>query len=241
MDEFSKNGLALEIAFSLPALVVIRVLDAVAAIYGYPKFLRVDNGPELASIAMMNWAYEHDVQLLFIQPGKPTQNAFIESFNSRVREEFFNANGPVGAPARGCVAARACAASSRSTAPMGGPTPSTRRRSRHGAWHRAASSLFGDRLREQLASHSGMDGGTDALGGSQGRVCGGAAGGASDDVSRIRPGRCGGRRSRVGKGGVAAFGRRGRLAPSAVAQRTAGSADQRAKHSVATSEIDVDR
>jgi putative transposase len=92
MDEFSKGGLALEIAFSLPALAVVRVLDEVAAIFGYPTFLRVDNGPELASLAMLDWALEHDVQLLFIEPGKPTQNAFIESFDSRVREEFFNAN-----------------------------------------------------------------------------------------------------------------------------------------------------
>lgn len=92
MDEFSKGGLALDIAFSLPAPAVIRILDEVAAIFGYPQFLRVDNGPELASIAMLDWALEHGVQLLFIEPGKPTQNAFIESFNSRVREEFFNAN-----------------------------------------------------------------------------------------------------------------------------------------------------
>jgi putative transposase len=92
IDEFSKSGLALEIAFSLPAPAVIRVLDEQAAIFGYPVYLRVDNGPELASLVMLDWALEHGVQLLFIEPGKPTQNAFIESFNSRVRDEFLNAN-----------------------------------------------------------------------------------------------------------------------------------------------------
>ena len=76
----------------MPAPAVVRVLDEVAAVFGYPTFLRVDNGPELASLVMLDWAPEHDVQLLFSEPGKPTQNAFIESSNSRVREEFFNAN-----------------------------------------------------------------------------------------------------------------------------------------------------
>jgi len=54
--------------------------------------LRVDNGTELTSKIMQQWSENHDVELLFIQPGKPTQNAFIESFNSRVRAEFLNAH-----------------------------------------------------------------------------------------------------------------------------------------------------
>jgi len=92
VDEFSKHGLALEIALTLPAPAVVAVLDEVAAVYGYPAFLRVDNGPEFASLALLDWALTHNVQLLFIEPGKPTQNAIIESFNSRVRLEFLNAN-----------------------------------------------------------------------------------------------------------------------------------------------------
>ena len=52
----------------------------------------MDNGPELIATALETWTDEHDVELLFIQPGKPTQNAFIESFNSRVRDELLNAN-----------------------------------------------------------------------------------------------------------------------------------------------------
>ena len=78
-------------AFSFPSRSVVAVLDAVAAIYGYPKYLRIDNGAELTSKLMQLWAEEHDVELLFIQPGKPTQNAYIESFNSRVRSELLNA------------------------------------------------------------------------------------------------------------------------------------------------------
>ena len=57
---------------------------------GAPFFMY--HGPELASLVMLDWALAHGVQLLFIEPGKPTQNAFIESFNSRVRDEFLNAN-----------------------------------------------------------------------------------------------------------------------------------------------------
>jgi len=91
-DEFSRSGLALEMLFSFPSRSVIAVLDSVAAIYGYPKYLRVDNGTELTSKLMQLWSEEHDVELLFIQPGKPTQNAYIESFNGRVRAELLNAH-----------------------------------------------------------------------------------------------------------------------------------------------------
>lgn len=90
-DEFSRLGLALEMSFSFPSRSVVAVLDSVAAIYGYPKYLRIDNGTELTSKLMQLWSEEHDVELLFIQPGKPTQNAYIESFNGRVRTELLNA------------------------------------------------------------------------------------------------------------------------------------------------------
>ncbi len=88
MDEFSRLGLALELAFSFPSRSVATTLDELAKAYGYPKYLRVDNGTELTSKVMQQWSEDHDVELLFIQPGKPTQNAFIESFNLRVRSEF---------------------------------------------------------------------------------------------------------------------------------------------------------
>jgi putative transposase len=92
MDEFSRCGLALELNYSFPSKSVIDVLDEVARTYGYPKYLRIDNGTELTSKIMQLWSEKHCVELLFIQPGKPTQNAFIESFNSRVRAEFLNAH-----------------------------------------------------------------------------------------------------------------------------------------------------
>jgi len=64
----------------------------VAREFGFPKYVRVDNGTELTSNIMQAWSEEHDVELLFIQPGKPTQNAYIESFNSRVCTEFLDAH-----------------------------------------------------------------------------------------------------------------------------------------------------
>lgn len=89
-DECSRMGLALEKSFSFPSRLLIAVLDEIATTYGYPKYLRIDNGTEMTSKAMQQWSEEHDVELLFIQPGKPTQNAYIESFNSRVRAEHLN-------------------------------------------------------------------------------------------------------------------------------------------------------
>ena len=92
MDEFSRCGLALDLAFSFPSRSVVAALDELAATYGYPKYLRIDNGTELTSKIMQQWSEDNCVELLFIQPGKPTQNAYIESFNSRVRSEFLNAH-----------------------------------------------------------------------------------------------------------------------------------------------------
>jgi putative transposase len=79
-------------SFSFPSRAVVDVLDDVAAIRGYPKYLRIDNGTELTSKVMQQWSEEHAIELLFIQPGKLTQNAYIESFNSRVGEELLNAH-----------------------------------------------------------------------------------------------------------------------------------------------------
>ena len=89
-DEFSRTGLAVEMSFSFPRRSVVRILDDVARLYGHPKYLRIDNGSELTSKLMQQWAEEHDVELLFIQPGKPTQNAYIESFNNCVSTELLN-------------------------------------------------------------------------------------------------------------------------------------------------------
>jgi putative transposase len=90
VDDFTREGLTLEVDFSLPAQRVVRALDDVAAVRGYPKVLRSDNGPEFVSHSLLRWAAEHNVRLHFIEPGKPTQNANIESLNARIRDEFLN-------------------------------------------------------------------------------------------------------------------------------------------------------
>jgi putative transposase len=67
------------------------MLDKVVCYRGYPKAIRCDNGPELRSKALATWAKQHNVTLLFIQPGKSTQNAIIERFNGTYRREILNA------------------------------------------------------------------------------------------------------------------------------------------------------
>ncbi len=67
------------------------MLDKAASYRGYPKHIRCDNGPELRSKALAQWAKRHQVSIRFIQPGKPTQNAIIERFNGTYRREILNA------------------------------------------------------------------------------------------------------------------------------------------------------
>lgn len=90
VDDFNREALAIEIDLNLPAPRVIRVLDRVIAERGYPEKIRLDNGPEFISIALADWAEEHDVLLDFIEPGKPTQNSFIERFNRTYRTEVLD-------------------------------------------------------------------------------------------------------------------------------------------------------
>lgn len=90
LDDFNREVLAIEIDLSLPAPRVIRVLDRAVTWRGYPKKLRMDNGPEFISTVLAEWAEEHDIQLEFTQPGTPTQNAYIERFNRTYRDEILN-------------------------------------------------------------------------------------------------------------------------------------------------------
>lgn len=90
VDDFNREALSIEIDLNLPALRVVRVLDRIAANRGYPVMLRMDNGPEFISLALAEWAEQHAVKLEFIQPGKPTQNAFIERFNQTYRTEILD-------------------------------------------------------------------------------------------------------------------------------------------------------
>ena len=90
MDDFNREALAIEIDLIIPAQRVVRVLDRIAASRGYPPKMRMDNGQELISVALAQWAEEHGVMLEFIKPGKPTQNAFIERFNRTYRTEVLD-------------------------------------------------------------------------------------------------------------------------------------------------------
>jgi putative transposase len=91
IDDFTREGLGVAVGRSLPAERVIALLEAIARKRGLPQTIVVDNGPEFASKALHAWAYRHGVTLHFIDPGKPTQNAFIESLNGTLREECLNA------------------------------------------------------------------------------------------------------------------------------------------------------
>ena len=87
VDDKTRECPAIEVAHSLPAMRVIQVLDGVAMEVGYPIEIVLDNGPEFAGSALDQWAHEHGVALRFIRPGKPVENAFIESFNGKFRNE----------------------------------------------------------------------------------------------------------------------------------------------------------
>jgi len=92
MDAYTRESPRIEVDTSLPGLRVVRVLEEVARERGYPQAIQVDNGPEFISRVVDQWAFEHGVELHFIEPGKPTQNAFIESFNGKFRDECLNEN-----------------------------------------------------------------------------------------------------------------------------------------------------
>lgn len=83
--------LGIEVAHSIPSLRVIRVMEQLTELYGKPQALRLDNGSELTSIAFTEWCQEQRIELRFIQPGKPDQNAFIEPFNKTYRDEVLDA------------------------------------------------------------------------------------------------------------------------------------------------------
>ena len=87
VDNFSRESLAAEVGVGFTGHAVARVLARVAATRGHPRTIRVDNGPEFTSRALDQWAYLNKVALDFSRPGKPTDNAFIESFNGRLRAE----------------------------------------------------------------------------------------------------------------------------------------------------------
>jgi putative transposase len=87
VDDFSRESPAIDVAYSMPTRRVIAVLEQLAQVRGLPRSLKCDNGTEFTSYEMLRWAGQRGIQLEFIDPGKPTQNAYIESFNRRVRDE----------------------------------------------------------------------------------------------------------------------------------------------------------
>lgn len=91
IDDFNREILAIEIDTSLPALRVVRVLEQTIKWRGKPKRIRVDNGPEFISTTLALWCEENRIILQYIQPGKPTQNAYIERFNGSFRKDILDA------------------------------------------------------------------------------------------------------------------------------------------------------
>jgi putative transposase len=92
MDIYTRECLALEVDTCLPSRRVTRVLDSVIADRGRPQRIVLDNGSELTSRHFLAWGIEQRIDLHHIQPGKPVQNAFIESFNGKLRDECLNTN-----------------------------------------------------------------------------------------------------------------------------------------------------
>jgi transposase InsO family protein len=90
VDEFTRECLALKVRRSFRAKEVIAVLAALIALRGAPEHLRSDNGPEFVAKAVQTWLKAHAVGPLYISPGSPWQNAYVESFNSRLRDEHLN-------------------------------------------------------------------------------------------------------------------------------------------------------
>lgn len=88
IDDFNREGVAVDVDFSLPSLRVIRSLENIIEWKGKPKMIRCDNGPEYISAEILDWAEKRKIDLVHIQPGKPTQNAFVERFNRTVRHEW---------------------------------------------------------------------------------------------------------------------------------------------------------
>ena len=92
LDDFNREGQGIEVDISLPSERVIRSLDHSMEWRGKPKHIRCDNGPEYISRVMQSWAKKQGIKLIFIQPGKPQQNAYVERFNRTVRQEWLQMN-----------------------------------------------------------------------------------------------------------------------------------------------------
>lgn len=90
IDDFNREGLAIEVDFSLPTTRVIRALNQTIEWRGKPRHIRCDNGPEYISGLLATWAETNGIELMFIQPGNPQQNAYIERYNRTVRYDWLS-------------------------------------------------------------------------------------------------------------------------------------------------------
>ena len=90
VDEYTRECLALEVEHSMGAREVITILERLVAERGTPEFLRSDNGPEFIARVIKEWIGAQGFSTLYIEPGAPWQNAYTESFNARLRDEFLN-------------------------------------------------------------------------------------------------------------------------------------------------------
>ena len=92
LDLFGRRCLRIETAFSIGSMRVIDIMERLIAIYGQPEILLTDNAPEFISKAYRAWADKRGIKLCYIDPGKPLQNAYTESFNDKFRDECLNEN-----------------------------------------------------------------------------------------------------------------------------------------------------
>ena len=91
VDDYNREVLSVETDLSLPAVRLIRVLEQLKSYRGLPEMIRVDNGPEFISHKLDAWCKENKLKLVFIQPGRPQQNAYVERCNGSIRRELLNA------------------------------------------------------------------------------------------------------------------------------------------------------
>jgi transposase InsO family protein len=90
VDDATHEVIAVPVEHSMGGEHLTRVLDAVCSLRGKPQVIRTDNGPEFTGKAMMVWAHRQGIELRLIEPSKPNQNAYVESFNGRLRDECLN-------------------------------------------------------------------------------------------------------------------------------------------------------
>jgi putative transposase len=91
VEEFNRQALAMEVDTSICSTRVVEILDRLIEKHGKPKVIKSDNGPEFISHIMLDWCHNKRIRHQFIQPGKPTQNCFIERFNGSFRKEILDA------------------------------------------------------------------------------------------------------------------------------------------------------